>query len=171
VTKSVVLIGLIVQVVLGVEVFGAGARGAIPSNIQAGLLAEDIEALIHASPTFRAQCARIAVERSLHVDVELVQTLGGPRGETTFTRYEAGAIRADVRISFGQDYRELIAHEFEHVIEQVEGVDLRAEVEHGRAWLVDARAFETRRASDAGRRVRRESELSSAHPALVHDLR
>jgi hypothetical protein len=172
VTKSVVLIMLIAQVVLGGEVRGAGVRVAIPSNIQAGLLAEDIEALIHASPTFRAQCARIAAARALHVDVELVQTLGGPRAETTFTRYEAGAIRADVRISFGQDYRELLAHEFEHVIEQLEGVDLRAEAEHGRAWSADARAFETRRASDAGRRVRRESELSGAHAALVvHDLR
>jgi hypothetical protein len=147
-------------------------RSAIPTNIQAGLLAQDIETLIQASPTFRAQCERIAAARYLRVVVELVQIAGGPRAETTITRYQAGAVRADVRISFGQDYHELIAHEFEHVIEQLEGVDLRSEADHGRAWLVDAHVFETRRASEAGRRVRRESEiLDSRASASAHALR
>lgn len=130
----------------------------LPPNIHAGPLRRDIVSLIQASPTFRAQCGRIAAARNLRVDVELVRALDGPRAETTITRYEAGAVRADVRIAFGQDYPELIAHEFEHVIEQLDGVDLRSEADHGRAWLVDARGFETRRASDAGRAVRRESD-------------
>jgi hypothetical protein len=145
----------------------------IPANVQAGLLTQDIDALIQASPTFRAQCQRIAAARTLRVDLEVVQTLGAPRAETTIVRYEAGAVRACVRIAFGQDYRELIAHEFEHVIEQLDGVDLRSEAGHGRAWLLDAHVFETRRASDAGRRVRRECERSAAHAAAEaqHDLR
>jgi hypothetical protein len=129
----------------------------VPGNIHAGLLTRNVAALIQASSTFRAQCERIASARNLRVDVELVQTLGAVRGETTITRYEAGAVRAEVRIAFGQDYRELIAHEFEHIIEQLDGVNLRVEADRGRAWLVDGHVFETRRASEAGRRVRRES--------------
>jgi hypothetical protein len=129
----------------------------VPGNIHAGLLTRNVAALIQASSTFRAQCERIASARTLRVDVELVQTLGAVRGETTITRYEAGAVRAEVRIAFGQDYRELIAHEFEHIIEQLDGVNLREEADRGRAWLLDGHVFETRRASEAGRRVRRES--------------
>jgi hypothetical protein len=145
---------------------------SIPANIQAGVLAQDITGLLQASPTFRMQCERIAEARSLRVHLELVQSLGGPRGETTITRYQSGALHASVRISFGQDYRELIAHEFEHVIEQLEGVDLQAEADRGRAWLVDARVFETRRAWDTGQRVRRECDRSTAHVvAAAHALR
>jgi hypothetical protein len=129
----------------------------VPGNIHAGLLAKNVVGLIQSSPTFRAQCGRIGAARSLRVDIEIVQTLGAVRAETGITRYEAGAIRAEVRIAFGQDYRELIAHEFEHIIEQLDGVDLRAEADQGRAWVVDRHVFETRRASEAGRRVRRES--------------
>jgi hypothetical protein len=161
VVKPVVLVVLIVQVVLGAGV------PVIPANVHAGLLAQDVAGLIQSSPTFRAQCERIAAARYLRVDLELVQTLVIARGETVITRYQAGAIRANVRIGFGHDYRELIAHEFEHIIEQLDGVDLRAEAEHGRAWLVDAHAYETRRASEAGRRVRRECTLSDAHAAAV----
>ena len=177
--KLGVLIRSSVLVVLGAVPSVALAQQAsdvcvssIPANIQAGLLAQDITGLMQASPTFRGQCERIAEARYLRVELELVQTLGGARGETTITRYQAGALHASVRISFGQDYRELIAHEFEHVIEQLDGVNLQAEAERGRAWLVDAHVFETRRASDTGQRVRRECERSGAHAvAAAHALR
>jgi hypothetical protein len=143
----------------------------VPANIQAGLLAQDIVGLLQSSQTFRAQCARIAAARELRIDVELVPTLGGPRGETRITRYQAGALRANVRIVFGQNYHELIAHEFEHVIEQLDGVDLQSEAEHGGAWMIEPQEFETRRASEAGRRVRRECEQSEAHAdAAAHAL-
>ena len=138
----------------------------IPANIHASLLAHDVIRLIQTSGTFRAQCVRIGTTPNLRVQLELVRTLGGPRAETTMTRYQAGALRADVRIAFGQDYRELIAHEFEHIIEQLDGVDLRAEAEHGRAWVVDANVFETRRASEAGRRVRHECDRSDARASI-----
>ena len=129
----------------------------VPRNIHAGLLARNVAGLTQSSSTFRAQCERIAAARNLRVDVDLVQTLGAVRGETAITRDRAGTIRAEVRIGFGQDYRELIAHEFEHIIEQLDGVNLRAEADQGRAWLLDGHVFETRRASETGRRVRRES--------------
>ena len=139
----------------------------IPANVQAGVLAEDLNELLQASATFRQQCARIAAVRSARVNVTIVQPGGSVRAETTITRFQAGALSADVRITFGQDYRELIAHEFEHIIEQLDGVSLRAEAASGRAWLIYGNVFETRRASQVGAQVRRECQLSEAHAAVA----
>jgi hypothetical protein len=176
--RRVVLRVLVVLIVLEVLEAGGVARAqdrcgsSIPVNVQGGLLTQDMVAIIQSSPTFRTQCDRIASAGYLRVDVELVQPTGAARAETTITRYQSGALRADVKISFGQDYRELIAHEFEHVIEQLDGVNLRAEAQRGGAWLVDTRVFETRRATEAGLRVRRECDRSDAHAsAAIHDQR
>jgi len=141
-------------------------KSMIPANVQAGMLAHEVAKLLLASATFRAQCERIAAAPSVHVDLNIVQPLETPRTETGITHYQFGAIRADVRIAFGQDYREMIAHEFEHIIEQIDGVDLRAETATRRVWLIEPNVFETRRASDAGRRVRRECEISENHAAV-----
>src|SRR5262245_11798474 len=78
----------------------------IPANIQTGMLADEVTKLLQASPTFRAQCERIAAVPSVHVDLNVVHSLEVSRAETKITRYEFGAIGADVRIAFGQDYRE-----------------------------------------------------------------
>ena len=174
--RSIVLMLLMVLVVVCDCIAQAQQRdvcvSAVPANIHAGLLTQEIVGLIQVSPTFRAQCERIAAAHHLRIDVELVHTIGVARADTVIRRYEAGALRAKVRIAFGRDYRELIAHEFEHVIEQLDGVDLQAETLRDGAWLVDAQVFETRRASEIGRRVRRECELSNGHAAVVvHDLR
>ncbi|HEX6465371.1 MAG TPA: hypothetical protein VFZ98_12990 [Vicinamibacterales bacterium] len=139
----------------------------VPANIQPGIFAEYVLALLHASPTFRAQCERIAAVRYVRVELSLVLSLGGVRAETTIDRFQSGALRAAIRIAFGQDYRELIAHEFEHIIEQIDGVDLHTEAAGGGAWLVDRNVFETRRASEAGARVRRECELVATHAVVV----
>ena len=140
---------------------------AIPANIQAGVFGQDFLALLQGSPTFRGQCEQIASARNVRVELSVVRLMGGVRAETAIDRYRGGALRADVRIAPGQDYRELIAHEFEHVIEQIDGVDLRQEAATGRAWLVDRNVFETRRALEAGLRVRREFQLSETHVAVV----
>jgi hypothetical protein len=56
------------------------------------------------------------------------------------------------------DYVELIGHEFEHAIEQAEGVDLRSLVESrgGAAYITADGAFETARAVRVGRIVAEE---------------
>src|SRR5262249_2000180 len=86
-------------------------KSMIPASVRAGMLAHEVAKLLLASATFRAQCERIAAAPSVHVDLNIVQPLETPRTETGITHYQFGAIRADVRIAFGQDYREMIAHE------------------------------------------------------------
>jgi hypothetical protein len=146
----------------------ARAQQTIPDNVDAGVFSGDILALLHASDTFRAQCERIAADPRIRVRLSIVSAIdGGGRAQTTFRRYRTGAVIAQVDVRFGANYRELLAHEFEHVIEQIDGIDLRREAAAGRAWEVADGTFETRRASLAGVQVLREADAPRTRPAIV----
>jgi hypothetical protein len=137
---------------------------AIPSNVEARMLASEMVGLLQRSETFRSQCERIAAAPRLRVTLDLVSTIpGSGRAQTTFRRFGSGALFAEVEVLFGENYRELLAHEFEHVIEQIEGVNLRRETAEGRAWEIASGTFETRRAHLVGLQVLREAEPTSAH--------
>jgi hypothetical protein len=145
---------------------------SMPSNVQAGVLQADFIELLQRSATFRHQCTRIAATRVLRVSVHIGALADrGARAQTIINRYEAGGIRADVTLRFSEDYLELLAHEFEHILEQIDGVKLRDEVAAGRAWETPSGAFETRRASDAGIRARQEYEGLSQDAAELEVTR
>ena len=135
---------------------------SLPFNIDAATLQPVAIALLQRSPTFQKQCARIASTVVLRVTIRVVSTTASGRAQTTITRYDAGALRADVLIRFGEDYYELLGHELEHVLEQVDGVVLGAEISADRAWVTGSGAFETRRAVDTGMRVRQECDELAA---------
>ena|SRR5688500_1241212 len=135
---------------------------ALPFNIDAGMLQPVAIGLLRRSPTFQKQCERIASAAVLRVSIRVVYAIASGRAQTTITRYQAGALRAEILIQFGEDYYELLAHELEHVLEQVDGVVLRDEMVARRAWLTDSGAFETKRASDAGLRARQECDELTA---------
>jgi hypothetical protein len=133
--------------------------GAMPGNVDPGVFAAEMRTLVRRSDTFRRQCARIAADRRVRVRVSIVNSVdGGARAQTTIRRGPRGTLDADIDVRFGGNYRELLAHEFEHVIEQIDGVNLSYEAAAGRAWQVAAGTFETRRAFAAGRRAAREAE-------------
>ena len=72
-------------------------------------------------------------------------------------RRQSGAlVSVNIHLTRFEDPIELIAHEIEHVIEQLEGVDLEAQAGTGNVWKREDGAFETRRAIEVGRRVARE---------------
>ncbi len=48
------------------------------------------------------------------------------RAITRMSRTERGHLTAVINIGFRENAQELIAHEFEHIIEQLDGVDLAA---------------------------------------------
>jgi hypothetical protein len=111
-----------------------------------------VEALIARSPTLQRQCALIAA-----ADRVMVQLSSGPRSSTfdrartTFTRDRSG-LRAAVFVPVSSDFAELLAHELEHVIEQIEGLNLRRLARHRQSGVrrIGNNVFETARASDAG---------------------
>ena len=68
---------------------------------------------------------------------------------------------AQVYLKPSLDAPEFIAHELEHILEQLDGVDLQAQAGNGVVWKAGDGAFETRRAIEAGRRVAREITTGS----------
>jgi hypothetical protein len=118
-----------------------------------------IETMLQRSPTFRRQCARIAAEPQLTVAIERgLPSDKAAAAETRVMRGAGGRRHAAIRIWHQAHLIELIAHELEHVIEQLDGVDLPARAA-GEATGVYEHAdnrFETRRAALIGRKVARE---------------
>lgn len=133
---------------------------ATPSNlIVPGMYRPVVDAMLRGSPTFRRQCMRISAEPALTVRVTIppMARRSDLRAETHLTRNAAGHLTATVEISPFEDLEELIAHELEHVIEQLDGIDLEAHAarSHTGVRAIGARAdrFETVRAQRAGMTV------------------
>ena len=101
---------------------------ALPANLIVARLYEPlVEAMLRDSPTFRRQCVRIAAEAGLtvHLSVNPPPRRFDRRATTRMTQHALG-LTAIVEIGALDDTQELIAHELEHVIEQLDGVDLAA---------------------------------------------
>lgn len=122
-----------------------------------GLARTFIGGMWRASPTFRRQCARLAEAGAVVTLTFDVPARGAPSAWSEITR-RAG-IRADIHLR-SADARmvELLAHEMEHVLEQLDGVDvpLAADRLHGAAAVGQHRTFETSRAIAVGAIVARE---------------
>lgn len=137
-----------------------------PSNVAVPAAYNDaVDLMLRSSSTFRAQCDRIA--RATHLHVVIQQSLSAPAQSavTRLTRQPGGRLEADVEVGPLADPTLLIAHEFEHIIEQLDGVDLQALAERaGTGVRADPKSghFETERAIAIGRRVAREVSSAAA---------
>src|SRR5262249_4058497 len=131
-----------------------------PANLQVDpALKLVVERMWQASPTFRRQCRRLAAEHDL-------QARGSPgdppiRGASADARTPLTVqgnlpVAAHVYLKPSSKPAELIAHELEHILEQLDRVDLAAQSGNGAVWKSDRGSFETRRAIETGRRVARE---------------
>ena len=114
------------------------------------------------SPTFRLQCARIGTEFGLVVELFLQPATSlaqsGGRAVSRITRDPAG--RLDARVYLASlippaKLVEFIAHELEHIVEQLDGVELDQIARRAPAtvWQSGQGAFETARAVRIGLRV------------------
>ena len=136
---------------------------AIPDNLQfAPMYRQSLESMLRRSPTFRRQCLRIAVERALTVHLQAAAPFltQSARALTRIVRQADGRMNAVIYLGRRDNDAELIAHELEHVIEQLDQIDLRT-----KAALPDTGvhetpmrelAFETTRATRIGLRVAHE---------------
>ncbi len=118
-----------------------------------------VEAMIRQSPTFRRQCMRIEGEPRLTIQLNVAAKAWRPdvRAMTRIQRRSAGRLIAVIDIFPLGNHIELIAHEIEHVIEQLDEVDLasRAALRDTavRAHHSDPQLFETTRATKVGVKV------------------
>jgi hypothetical protein len=133
---------------------------ASPSNIVVSpMYRQVVEAMLRGSPTFRRQCLRLAAEPALTVilDMNPHEQRSDLRAKTHMTRNAKGHLSAVVQIMPLQDIEELIAHEFEHIIEQLDGVDLAARARLAQTGVTDTGRrgdmFETMRAQRMGLKV------------------
>jgi hypothetical protein len=129
-----------------------------------------VEKMLARSATFRRQYARIAGAPHLSVVIRSQPVMGSRLPALTSIRRTAqNRVEAVVSIAACARITELIAHELEHIIEQLDGVDLpvKARLRASGVRRVNDQsfsAFETNRAIAAGLRVAREVlETPSAH--------
>jgi hypothetical protein len=127
-----------------------------------------IAQMLERSATFRRQWARIA--RASNIAVTLRGEIRGSHNAdawTTMTRgAEGGPRQITIVVTAGPRTAELIAHEFEHILEQLDGVDLRQKAAMRASGVRtcdcgETEMFETERAIAAGQRVAREVVGSS----------
>jgi hypothetical protein len=117
-----------------------------------------LETMLQRSPTFRRQCRRIAASPQLEITLRTGERSWryGTRARTRILR-KAGHLSATIEMLVIDDPVELIAHEIEHIIEQLDGVDLpsKAGVTSSGVRLCrgEATAFETERATRVGQTV------------------
>jgi hypothetical protein len=117
--------------------------------------------MLRYSPTFRRQCGRIARSPDLLIVVSMSSGPGMAADEalTRIVRRPAGGLEADVQVGVLGDHIVLIAHEFEHILEQLDGVDLASMASRtatGVRLVSGSQHFETDRAIAIGRRVAEE---------------
>ena len=114
-----------------------------------------LESMWQRSATFRRQCRRIANTPGLEIAIR-----AAARGSTGRVRARAQIVRdrlrlrASIEVLSLEDPAELIAHELEHVIEQLDGVDLASRAATGTSGVrIADDSFETMRAVRVGRAV------------------
>lgn len=144
----------------------AGGRRPNVAELPASLdvdpvLRPGLENMWRLSPTFRRQCRRLALA-GLPVRLRAAtrpSLSASHHAATSMTYTEASltAARIDVPL-LSPRLPELVAHEVEHIIEQLDGVMLHRLDATGDVWSTRNGAFETRRAIDVGRRVALEIE-------------
>jgi hypothetical protein len=108
--------------------------------------------MLERSPMFRRQCLRLAAAPHLAVVVRITHpTNAAPRARTQIRR-EGGQLSANVEINPYGPFAELLAHELEHIIEQLDGIDLAAKSNVARSGvrLCADGTFETSRAVRIG---------------------
>ncbi len=134
---------------------------AVPQTIQiAPELQPHVEAMLHSSRTFRQQFERIVGASNLiliaRVDVSCADRTF--RARSTIRRYDSGLLVVTVSVGPGGHQAEWIAHEFEHVLEQLDGILLVSLASRGQAgiWYSGSDMVETDRAVRAGRMVLQE---------------
>jgi Tol biopolymer transport system component len=139
-----------------------------PANLRAGAFQRLVEQMWQVSPTFRKQCVRLAAASGLTITVqaESLRRRSDVRALTMMRRDKASLVRADINLLVVGDAVELIAHEIEHIIEQLDGIDERPDAcgRHGSSGAV-----ETCRAVDVGRRVA--AEVREAHQVRLMSVR
>jgi len=120
------------------------------------------EAMWRRSPTFRRQCARLAESVVVTVNMALDPRARHGRHAVTRVSRDGRRVIAVIQLELRRPelYVESIAHELEHVLEQIDGVDLpRLGHQRLKGVVSSGDEYETARARAVGQAVVREMAL------------
>ena len=131
-----------------------------------------IARLWEGSPTFRAQCLKIGEHKTYRVAVTIEPSLAltrSWRAQCVLRVYSSGLVAARVMVPLNRQVDELIPHELEHIVEHIDGVDVKrnAAKHGGGAYDAGRGQIETVRAVHAGRQARDEMAASREAVALL----
>jgi hypothetical protein len=161
--------GVLHFIIIAVVVIISGARAIaadadptacvrlLPANIGLTLDLERVLTKIYrGSATFRGQCDRIAAAGTLSIKIQLDTNI--PSSCMAFTRFQkkGRAVYADVHLPpSSRLIAQLIGHEFEHIVEQLDGLDLPilAHVPNSGVYQTAFEVYESTRAQRVGRSV------------------
>jgi len=141
---------------------------SLPVNVEMPRdLARVVERIYQRSPAFKAQCDRIGSADNLRVTVRVDTAISSRCRAFTIVKRQGYAITADVHLPPTSGLIELVAHEFEHIVEQLEGLDLKrsARIKGSGVRELEGQVFETDRAQAAGRVVADEASRRLQTPA------
>jgi hypothetical protein len=103
----------------------AAPAGPAPNLTVSSLFASVVDEMLRRSPTFRRQCQRLAAATGSSVTIQAATSMReGMAAWTTITRDAGERLQASVFVPLSARTAELIAHELEHVIEQLDGIPL-----------------------------------------------
>jgi hypothetical protein len=164
------LLGLIILMGGAAPVAATPQQAAPPSAAPARwpcrlIIASDLRSIVELawerSPTFRSQCEHLAEARMLVLLHRASSAQIQRQAQSQIGISADGTLVAQVLVRLNTGTVELIAHELEHVLEHLDGVDLAVKASHNRSGVTLAGdAYETERAIEAGQRVAREVRAS-----------
>ena len=122
-----------------------------------------IDRMWRASPTFRRQCARL-IGAGAVVRLSFQQpSKAAPPAWSEISRANKGRLAAHIRLPrLDEAVARYLAHEVEHVLEQIDHVDLQGAVAsrlHGAHVVIPPNTFETSRATAMGHAVASEVQI------------
>lgn len=125
------------------------------------------------SPTFRAQCLKIGEQKLYRVAIVHDAALNlnrNCRAQCVLRVYTTGFVTARVMLPHNSHaLMELIPHELEHIVEHIEGIDVKRDATRPGSGAYDAGAgrVETLRAVRVGRQARQELQASRGAVGLL----
>jgi hypothetical protein len=150
----------------------------VPTDFPANIVVQSelrraVAQLWAGSPTFRAQCQKIGEHPRYRVSVVIEPGLSisrGCRAQCVMRVYSSGFVNARVMVPHHQrELAELIPHELEHVIEHIDGVNVRRDMLRQANGTYDAGSgrIETTRAVRVGRQAKDELVAGTAAVGLL----
>jgi hypothetical protein len=135
-------------------------KATLPSNVFMPRYFQIVfHELLNRSITFKHQCRQINATHKLRITIQFHPSLPNRfRSLSKVRRTKNDYIIIVVQVALTSDYVEMLGHEFEHALEQVEGLNLQelSKLKKCRVYRQWNGSYETERAIQAGRTVSNE---------------